>query len=97
MYRLSRLGEPNGSTLPRPPKGGGYTFRGVSLPSGEVGGDLIDVVADSRGWTALLADVSGYGVGAGVLMAQIEKRLLAAVRAHGPQIDDRTVLLVRRL
>jgi phosphoserine phosphatase RsbU/P len=30
-------------------------------------------------------------------LAQIEERLLAAVRAHGTQMDDQTLLLVRRL
>ena len=30
-------------------------------------------------------------------LAEIAERLLAAARAHGPQLDDQTVLLIRRL
>jgi hypothetical protein len=33
----------------------------------------------------------------GAPLAQIEERLLASVRAHGVQLDDQTVLLVRRV
>src|SRR5262245_53279183 len=41
---------------------GGYEFRGVSIASGEVGGDLIDLVETPRGWTSYVMDVSGHGV-----------------------------------
>jgi serine phosphatase RsbU (regulator of sigma subunit) len=30
-------------------------------------------------------------------LAEIAERLLAGARAHGPQLDDQTVLLIRRL
>lgn len=54
---------------------------GVSHPSGEVGGDLVDVVDDaSRPWTACVSDVSGHGVAAGVLMGMF-KTALRSVRA----------------
>ena len=49
-----------------------FEFYGVSLPSGEVGGDLVDVVERGDGWVAYLADVSGHGVGAGVLMGMVK-------------------------
>ncbi len=43
-------------------------WRGVSRPSGEVGGDLVDVLRTDRSWLATIADVSGHGVAAGVVM-----------------------------
>jgi serine phosphatase RsbU (regulator of sigma subunit) len=50
----------------------GFEFRGVSVPSGDVGGDLIDVVDSPDGWTAFVADVSGHGVAAGLLMGMVK-------------------------
>ena len=50
----------------------GFEFYGRSVPSGEVGGDLIDVVQDARGWIAYVADVSGHGVAPGVVMGMVK-------------------------
>jgi sigma-B regulation protein RsbU (phosphoserine phosphatase) len=47
-------------------------FYGVSAPSGEMGGDLIDLVQDGNKWTGYLADVCGHGVASGVLMAMVK-------------------------
>lgn len=54
-----------------------FEFRGLSIPSGDVGGDLVDVVAhDGPGrWTAYVADVSGHGVPSGVLMGMIKSAM----------------------
>lgn len=49
-----------------------FEFYGRSLPSGEVGGDLIDVFQDERGWIAYVADVSGHGVAPGVVMGMVK-------------------------
>ena len=61
---------------------GEYEFFGFSEPSGDVGGDLVDVVGDDRGWVGYVADVSGHGVGAGVVMAifksAVRMRLMTA-------------------
>ena len=51
---------------------------GGSVPSSEVGGDLVDVMPTSGGLLAVVADVSGHGVAAGTLMATVR----AAVRAR---------------
>lgn len=51
---------------------------GASIPSGEVGGDLVDLVELGEDWTAYVADVSGHGVSPGVLMAMFK----ATVRAR---------------
>jgi len=57
---------------------GGFELHGVSLPSGEVGGDLVDVVESPRGWTSFVADVSGHGVASGLLMGMLK----SAARTH---------------
>lgn len=51
---------------------GAYELYGVSIPSGEVGGDLVDVIQRSNRWTAYVADVSGHGVPAGMIMAMVK-------------------------
>jgi hypothetical protein len=53
-------------------------WRGVSRPSGDVGGDLVDVVTEGPAWTAVVADVSGHGVAAGVLMGMFKTAFRAA-------------------
>jgi sigma-B regulation protein RsbU (phosphoserine phosphatase) len=47
---------------------GGYEFYGRSSPSGEVGGDLIDLAGSEDHWVDYVADVSGHGVAPGVVM-----------------------------
>ena len=54
-------------------------WRGRSRPSGDVGGDLVDVIDDSRGWYATVADVSGHGVAAGVLMGMFKTAFHSAI------------------
>jgi hypothetical protein len=49
-----------------------FEIYGVSLPSGEVGGDLVDAVVRDEEWIAYVADVSGHGVSSGVLMAMLK-------------------------
>ena len=53
-------------------KASDFDFCGSSLPSGEVGGDLIDVFQNNRGWIAYIADVSGHGVAPGVVMGMVK-------------------------
>src|SRR5277367_6164410 len=45
---------------------------GTSIPSSEVGGDLFDIVQSNGNWHAYVADVSGHGVAAGILMSMIK-------------------------
>ncbi len=42
---------------------------GISIPIGEMGGDMIDVTENDSGTTCIIADVSGHGVAAGIVMA----------------------------
>jgi prepilin signal peptidase PulO-like enzyme (type II secretory pathway) len=51
---------------------GDFEFCGRSLPSGQVGGDLIDLVENGEKWIAYIADVSGHGVAPGVLMGMVK-------------------------
>jgi serine phosphatase RsbU (regulator of sigma subunit) len=61
-----------------------FEFFGASFPSGTVGGDLVGVIAPNGGWFAYVADVSGHGVPAGVLMSMTKGavRMWEASRAH---------------
>jgi sigma-B regulation protein RsbU (phosphoserine phosphatase) len=51
---------------------GDFEFNGRSLPSGEVGGDLIDLFENNGSWIAYVADVSGHGVAPGVVMGMVK-------------------------
>jgi sigma-B regulation protein RsbU (phosphoserine phosphatase) len=61
---------------------GAYEFFGWSIASGEVGGDLVDLVDEGGRWLAYVADVSGHGVGPGVIMGMFKSAL--RMRARGP-------------
>jgi sigma-B regulation protein RsbU (phosphoserine phosphatase) len=66
-------GEIHASLVPTIQKRAGqFEFYGVSQPSGEVGGDLVDVTEAAGKWTGYIADVSGHGVSSGVLMAMFK-------------------------
>jgi len=70
---------------------GGYQFYGQSSPSGEVGGDLIDLAGSEDHWVAYVADVSGHGVAPGVVMGMAK----SAARMLLSSGDDTTHLLPR--
>jgi serine phosphatase RsbU (regulator of sigma subunit) len=62
---------------------GDYEFLGRSDASGDVGGDLVDVVDDEGGWLAYVADVSGHGVGPGVVMGLCKSAMRMRARGAG--------------
>jgi len=63
----------------------GFEIYGASAPSGDVGGDLVDVVQRPGEWTGYVADVSGHGVQSGVLMAMLKTAMRAQiVRGDSP-------------
>src|SRR5215831_4501087 len=62
---------------------GGYDFYGVSRASGEVGGDLVDVVGGDGDWFGYVADVSGHGVSSGVVMGMFKSALRMRLRQPG--------------
>jgi hypothetical protein len=65
---------------------GAFDFLGVSSPSGDVGGDLVDVVEHDGEppWTAYLVDVSGHGVPSGVLMGMVKSAVRMALTVPAP-------------
>jgi len=67
-------------------------IHGTSEPSGEMGGDLIDVVATDDRLDLFLADVSGHGVRAGVVMGMLKATVRTALRLDG-HISDHMVTL----
>ena len=71
---------------------GGFDFLGFSRPSGDVGGDLIDVVESPGGWTGFVADVSGHGVAAGLLMGMVKSAGRMQLR-RGEPFDGLLTLL----
>jgi len=69
-----------------------WELYGVSLPSDNVGGDLVDVVPHQDGSVlAYIADISGHGLPAGILMG----RFKTAVRTCVPENPDLSSLLRR--
>jgi hypothetical protein len=70
---------------------GVWEFYGRSSPSGEVGGDLIDLAGDADHWVAYVADVSGHGVAPGVVMGMVK----SAARMLLTSGDDATHLAPR--
>lgn len=67
----------------------GIEWEGVSRPSGEIGGDLVDVVEGPAGLVGCVADVSGHGVGAGLLMGMFK----TAFRTSVGRLSDPAELL----
>jgi len=65
---------------------GSYELFGASVPSGEVGGDLVDITGDAKSWTAYVADVSGHGVSAGLLMAMFKTAVRTRASDASPEV-----------
>ncbi|QKK09313.1 MAG: serine/threonine-protein phosphatase [Planctomycetota bacterium] len=59
----------------------GYEVFGRSMPSTEVGGDLVDLVVDDDAMDVYLGDVTGHGVRSGVVMAMTKSAIHTARRA----------------
>jgi len=81
---------------------GRFEFFGASRPSGEVGGDLVDLIhLEDGSWVACLADVSGHGVASGTMMGMFKSAFrsrLTADTALGAALADvnRVMLSVRK-
>ncbi len=65
------------SLLPKAPfDSPACSIYGATLPAGEVGGDYYDIIPLTNGQVALaIADVTGHGVGAGILSAMTKSAL----------------------
>ena len=60
-------------------RSGRADYYGRSQASGAIGGDLVDVIEGPTGTTLYVADVSGHGVAAGVLMAMLKSAARTAL------------------
>src|SRR5690606_6342140 len=66
-------------------------WAGFSRASGEIGGDLVDAIEGPAGLIGCVADVSGHGVGAGLLMGMFK----TAFRAAAEETSEPSVILAR--
>jgi len=57
-----------------------FEVYGKSLPSAEMGGDLIDVIESNGNLLAYVADVSGHGLAAGQLMGMLKTALRVSLQ-----------------
>ena len=53
-------------------KNGNWEIYGRAIPTEEVGGDLVDIYENGNELTCYIADVSGHGVAAGLLMGMFK-------------------------
>ena len=61
----------------------GYEIDGRSIPSSQMGGDLLDAVEGDGNIACYIADVAGHGIQAGVLMAMVKSSVRTALmKAH---------------
>jgi stage II sporulation SpoE-like protein len=76
---------------------GAFEFLGWSHASGDVGGDLVDLVEQDGTWLGYVADVSGHGVGSGVVMGMFKSAFRMRARAGGAigsLLDDAHAVLM---
>src|SRR5208282_6694162 len=59
-----------------------FEVYGKSIPSTEMGGDLIDVVESDGSLLAYVADISGHGLPAGQLMGMLKAALRVSLQFH---------------
>jgi serine phosphatase RsbU (regulator of sigma subunit) len=76
-----------------------FEVYGISCPSEQVGGDLVDAVALPGGDAiAYLADIAGHGLQAGILMGMLKTAARTALLDAGERPPDRTLpVLLDRL
>ncbi|MBP7867826.1 MAG: SpoIIE family protein phosphatase [Acidobacteria bacterium] len=73
-----------GALLPsQPPRVAGYDLAGTNIPTGEVGGDYFDYIPLEDGRLVLaVADVSGKGIPAALIMATFRAALRTALQSE---------------
>jgi sigma-B regulation protein RsbU (phosphoserine phosphatase) len=88
-HHLMLAGEVQASLLPKnPPQVPGYDIAGINLPTMEIGGDYYDYIplgSDRLG--LVVADVSGKGVPAALIMATFRAALRSELRREVPITD----------
>jgi hypothetical protein len=61
-----------------------YEILGRSVPSSQMGGDLLDAVDDCGAMACFLADVAGHGIQAGVFMGMVKSSARTALLRPSP-------------
>jgi serine phosphatase RsbU (regulator of sigma subunit) len=61
----------------------GYEIQGRSVPSSQMGGDLLDAVDDHGAMACYVADVAGHGIQAGVFMGMVKSSARTALLRPG--------------
>jgi sigma-B regulation protein RsbU (phosphoserine phosphatase) len=79
-----------------------FEIYGKSLPSAEMGGDLIDVIESNGNLLVYVADVSGHGLAAGQLMGMLKTALRVSLQFRQPpaallESADRVLPAVKKL
>lgn len=69
----------------------GYQLAAVNYPCTEVGGDYYDIVSTDDSFGIAIADVTGKGVGAAMLMSNLQ----ALLRSRASEFSDPSGLMVR--
>lgn len=64
-----------------------FELYGKSIPSTEMGGDLIDVIESDGGLVAYVADISGHGLPAGQLMGMLKTAIRLAVQLRQMPVE----------
>ena len=62
---------------------GGYDIYGRSVPSSQMGGDLLDAVQERDSLAFYVADVAGHGIQAGVFMGMVKSSVRTALLRSG--------------
>jgi serine phosphatase RsbU (regulator of sigma subunit) len=62
----------------------GLSILGGSRASAEMGGDLVDLVRGEETIDVYLVDVSGHGVGAGIVMGMVKSAIRMRLRSQAP-------------
>jgi phosphoserine phosphatase RsbU/P len=85
-HQLALAREVQASLLPAlPPQVPGYDIAGINLPTMEIGGDYFDYIPLGRNRVGLVvADVSGKGVPAALIMAMFRAALRVELRRERP-------------
>lgn len=82
------------SILPNEPQVSGLAISAYMEPATEVGGDYYDFIPTEDGCWMAIGDVSGHGLGAGVIMLMLQSSIAALVRAHPEASPSRIECLV---
>lgn len=77
--------------LPARPTHPDFELCGRMIPADEVGGDFFDVLTSNEELWVTVGDVSGHGIGAGLIMLMVQSAFSTQFRTN-PQLDPNLVM-----